>query len=118
MISVRDNIVACDEVKSPFVSGIFKPVICCDDILIFNFIDAPNYGVAIKDGYNEHSLTLASLVLNCQLILATDELRSVSHENNSCRSASMLLIRLERHCRVITLSSISAISSQFPGFGV
>ena len=60
---------------------------------------------------------LASAVRNCQLTLATMELRSHSQAYNSSWSFEILYILRDKHCRVITLSSISAMSSQLPCWG-
>ena len=65
-------------------------------------------------GYSDISFSRASPVWKCHCILAVSRLRSISHADNSHLSLSRVDIRRERHWRVITLSSISAMSSQLP----
>lgn len=87
------------------------------DTLIFSFT-ATSYSEAVVIGYNELNFTLASVVRNCQLTLAASVLRSTSHTTNSSRRFVILSILRDKHCLVITLSSISAMSSQLPCLGV
>ena len=69
-------------------------------------------------GYRDTSFSLALSVVKCQQMFAPAWFRSVSHAASSCRSSSMSAILRVRHCRVMTLSFISAMSSQLPCFGV
>lgn len=79
---------------------------------------APYSGTgAMSFGYRDTSFSLTLPVVKCQQMLAPAWLRSISHAASSCRSPSMSPILRERHCRVITLSAISAMFSQLPCFG-
>ena len=69
-------------------------------------------------GYRDISFSLALSVVKCQQMFSLAWFRSVSHADSSRRSSSMSAILRERHCRVMTLSSISAMFSQLPCFGV
>ena len=69
-------------------------------------------------GYRDISFSLALSVVKCQQMFSLAWFRSVSHAASSRRSSSMSAILRERHCRVMTLSSISAMFSQLPCFGV
>lgn len=79
-------------------------------MLIFSFTITSYYGAAVNVGYREHSLILASPVMNCQCTPAADVLRSVSYAANSICSIVRLLIHLDRHCLVNTLTSIYAVA--------
>ena len=60
----------------------------------------------------------ASSVVHCQSTCFASLLRLFSHAFVSLRSVSMSGIRRHKHCRVSTLSSISAIFNQLPCLGV
>lgn len=85
--------------------------------LVYWHIDIYSEAV-VNLGYNELNFTLASAVRNCQLTFAATVLRSTSHAANSSRSFAMFSILRDKHCLVITFSSISAMSSQLPCLGV
>lgn len=90
----------------------------CSVSLIFNIITASYSDAVVNVGYKEFNLILASSVRNCQFTFAATVFRSTSHADNSLRRFEILSILLFKHCLVMTLSSISAISSQLPCFGV
>ena len=73
---------------------------------------------ASVDGYSFLSLMRASSVVNCQFTVAPRSFLRLCHVWISCFKVSWSAIRLERHCRDSTESSISAIFSQLPCFGV
>lgn len=90
----------------------------CAVSLIFNITTASYSDAVVNVGYKEFNLILASSVRNCQFTFAATVFRSTSHADNSLRRFEILSILLFKHCLVMTLSSISAISSQLPCFGV
>ena len=69
-------------------------------------------------GYSLLSFTLASAVVNCHSTSFCLTFLSVSQCFVSTRRVSRSPILRFRHCRVNALSSISAILSQLPYFGV
>lgn len=90
----------------------------CTGTLIFSITTTSYSEAVVNIGYNELNFTLASAVRNCQLTFAATVLRSTSHAANSPRSFAMFSILRDKHCLVITFSSISAMSSQLPCLGV
>lgn len=68
--------------------------------------------------YSLASLILASLVVNCQLILAAFALRRIVHARTCFLKLSLSGNSFAKACRLITSISISAILSQLPCFGV
>ena len=88
----------------------------CAVSLIFNITTASYSDAVVNVGYKEFNLILASSVRNCQFTFAATVFRSTSHADNSLRRFEILSILLFKHCLVMTLSSISAISSQLPCF--
>ena len=69
-------------------------------------------------GYRRFSLILASSLVKRQSILACAMFRLCCHAATSDAKVALSGIRRSRHWRVKTLSSISAILSQLPCFGV
>jgi hypothetical protein len=70
------------------------------------------------DGYSRFSFIRASSVVNRQLILVCCSFLRVCHARISCLRVSWSAIRLQRHPRDSTESSISAIFNQLPCLGV
>ena len=89
-------------------------LVCC--IVDINITTASYSDAVVNVGYKEFNLILASSVRNCQFTFAATVFRSTSHADNSLRRFEILSILLFKHCLVMTLSSISAISSQLPCF--
>lgn len=71
-----------------------------------------------KAGYRRCNFTRASSVVNCQLIVRDFSFRSFSQEFTAIFISSIDAMRFFRHCADTTFSSISAILSQEPCFGV
>lgn len=69
-------------------------------------------------GYREASLFRASSAVKCQVTLHASSLRMFSQAETSCLTVSRSINLRARHWRVMALSSISAIFSQLPCFGV
>ncbi len=70
------------------------------------------------DGYSRFSFIRASSVVNRQLVFVCFSFLLFCHAWISCLSVCWSAIRLERHSRVNTESSISAMFSQLPCLGV
>ena len=70
------------------------------------------------DGYSLFSLILASLFVNCQLMVEFLLFRCSCQSATSFFISSMVEICLFKHCLFKTCNSISAILSQLPCFGV
>ena len=70
------------------------------------------------EGYNLFNLMRASALVNRQSIRASEALRRPSQAATCSLTRSLLSMRSERHWRASTDSSISAMSSQLPCFGV
>ena len=70
------------------------------------------------DGYSLFSLILASLFVNCQLMVEFLLFRCSCQSATSFFISSKVEICLFKHCLFKTCNSISAILSQLPCFGV
>ena len=93
----------------------------------FDNIDGANYVLALWVAYYnflsgsscklrviEFNFTLASTVQNCQLPFSAKIFRSTSQVTIFLRRLEMVLNLRDRHCLVITLSSVSEMSCQPP----
>lgn len=70
-------------------------------------------------GYRGLNIVLASEVVNCQSIPFCREFLDVDHAFTSFLISSIVpILLLPTHCAVSAESSISAMSSQLPCFGV
>lgn len=85
--------------------------------LVYTFIfsvTATYTEMAVIRGYNKLSLIRASAVLKCQSTFAAAVLPSISHADNLPRRLLISSIHRNKHCRGITLSSISTIFLLLP----